>query len=75
MFQLQEVNQMERRDKCQYLEWELNVDAVPQRDCEEMIHKAFVGPGPYPIKWSTIGGGHCSASSHIGHHHMVMLCQ
>ncbi|KAI9459964.1 hypothetical protein HD554DRAFT_2041724 [Boletus coccyginus] len=47
MFQLREINQMER-EMCQYLEWELNVDPVTLREFEEMIRKDFVGPGPYP---------------------------
>ena len=47
MFQLREINQMER-EMCQYLEWELNVDPVTLREFEEMVKKDFVGPGPYP---------------------------
>ncbi|KAF8434992.1 hypothetical protein L210DRAFT_3409429 [Boletus edulis BED1] len=47
MFQLREINQMER-EMCQYLEWELNVDPVTLWEFEEMIRKDFVGPGPYP---------------------------
>jgi hypothetical protein len=47
MFQLREINQMER-EMCQYLEWELNVDPVTLHEFEEMIRKDFVGPGPYP---------------------------
>ena len=47
MFQLREINQMER-EMCQYLEWELNVDPITLREFEEMIRKDFVGPGPYP---------------------------
>ncbi|KAN0081278.1 hypothetical protein V8E55_008902 [Tylopilus felleus] len=47
MFQLREINQMER-EMCQYLEWELNVDPVTLKEFEEMIRKDFVGPGPYP---------------------------
>jgi hypothetical protein len=47
MFQLREINQMER-GMCQYLEWELNVDPVTLREFEDMICKDFVGPGPYP---------------------------
>jgi len=46
MFQLREINQMER-EMCQYLEWELNVDPVTLRDFEEMVKKDFVGPRPY----------------------------
>ena len=38
MFQLREINQMER-EMCQYLEWELNVDPVTLREFEDMIHK------------------------------------
>ncbi|KAG2120261.1 hypothetical protein DEU56DRAFT_928467 [Suillus clintonianus] len=47
MFQLREINQMER-EMCQYLEWELNVDPVTLREFEEMVKKYFVGQGPYP---------------------------
>ena len=47
MFQLWEINQMER-EICQYLEWELNVDPVMLREFEDIIRKDFVGPGPYP---------------------------
>ena len=38
MFQLREINQMER-EMCQYLEWELNVDPVTLREFEDMIRK------------------------------------
>ena len=47
MFQLREINQMERV-MCQYLEWELNVDPVTLKEFEEMVRKDFVGIGPYP---------------------------
>ncbi|KAF9243147.1 hypothetical protein BU15DRAFT_86565 [Melanogaster broomeanus] len=47
MFQLREINQMER-EMCQYLEWELNVDPVTLREFEVMIRRDFAGPGPYP---------------------------
>ncbi|KAG1824326.1 uncharacterized protein BJ212DRAFT_1319395 [Suillus subaureus] len=47
MFQLREINQMER-EMCQYLEWELNVDPVTLREFEDMVKKDFVGQGPYP---------------------------
>ncbi|KAH7927453.1 hypothetical protein BV22DRAFT_1007019 [Leucogyrophana mollusca] len=47
MFQLREINQMER-EMCQYLEWELNVEPVTLKDFEEMVRKDFAGPGPYP---------------------------
>jgi hypothetical protein len=47
IFQLREINQMER-GMCQDLEWELNVDPVTLREFEDMIHKDFVGPGAYP---------------------------
>ncbi|KAG2067992.1 hypothetical protein BDR04DRAFT_1158351 [Suillus decipiens] len=46
MFQLQEINQMER-EMCQYLEWELNVDPVMLGEFEDMVKKDFVGQGPY----------------------------
>ncbi|EIW80626.1 hypothetical protein CONPUDRAFT_82776 [Coniophora puteana RWD-64-598 SS2] len=47
MFQLREINQMER-EMCQYLDWELNVDPVTLQEFEAMIRKDFAGPGPYP---------------------------
>ncbi|EGO00719.1 hypothetical protein SERLA73DRAFT_178625 [Serpula lacrymans var. lacrymans S7.3] len=47
MFQLREINQMER-EMCQYLDWELNVDPVTLKEFEEMVRKDFAGPGPYP---------------------------
>ncbi|KIM63970.1 hypothetical protein SCLCIDRAFT_1213783 [Scleroderma citrinum Foug A] len=47
MFQLREINQMER-EMCQYLEWELNVDPATLKEFEEMVRKDFAGPGPYP---------------------------
>jgi len=47
MFQLREINQMER-EKCQYLEWKLDVDPVTLREFENMICKDLVGPGPHP---------------------------
>ena len=36
------------QEMCQYLEWELNIDPITLREFEEMIHKDFVSPGPYP---------------------------
>jgi hypothetical protein len=47
MFQLREINQMER-EMCYYLEWELNVDMVTLREFEDMVKKDFIGEGPYP---------------------------
>ncbi|EIW76961.1 hypothetical protein CONPUDRAFT_158102 [Coniophora puteana RWD-64-598 SS2] len=47
MFQLREINQMER-EMCQYLDWELSVDPVTLQEFEAMIRKDFAGPGPYP---------------------------
>ncbi|KAG1789235.1 hypothetical protein EV424DRAFT_1624410 [Suillus variegatus] len=46
MFQLREINQMERK-MYQYLEWELNVDLVTLREFEDMVKKDFAGQGPY----------------------------
>ncbi|KAF8415273.1 hypothetical protein L210DRAFT_3683076 [Boletus edulis BED1] len=43
MFQLLGINQMER-EMYQYVD----PGPVTQREFEEMIHKDFVGPGPYP---------------------------
>ncbi|KZP27605.1 hypothetical protein FIBSPDRAFT_710041, partial [Athelia psychrophila] len=48
MFQLREVNQMER-EMCQYLDWELNVEPQTLAAFEEMVRKDFAGPGPYPV--------------------------
>ncbi|KAG1818767.1 hypothetical protein EV424DRAFT_1539979 [Suillus variegatus] len=47
MFQLREINQMERemsteREMCQYL------DLVTLREFEDMVKKDFIGQGPYP---------------------------
>ena len=49
MFQLREINQMER-EMCQYLDWELNVNVEPGtlKEFEDMVRKDFAGPGPYP---------------------------
>ena len=46
MFQLREINQMER-EMCQYLEWEFNMDPVALKEFEEMVCKDFMGVGPY----------------------------
>ncbi|KZP08319.1 hypothetical protein FIBSPDRAFT_922697 [Athelia psychrophila] len=48
MFQLREVNQM-KREMCQYLDWELNVEPQTLAAFEEMVRKDFAGPGPYPV--------------------------
>jgi len=47
MFQLREVNQMER-EMCQYLDWELNVEPSTLLEFENMVRKDFAGTGPYP---------------------------
>ena len=47
MFQLREINQMER-EMCQYLDWELNVEPGTLKEFEDMVRKDFTGPGPYP---------------------------
>ncbi|KAI5986857.1 hypothetical protein EDD15DRAFT_2199916 [Pisolithus albus] len=47
MFQLREINQMER-EMCQYLEWELNVDPLTLSEFEAMVRKDFAGIGPFP---------------------------
>jgi hypothetical protein len=47
MFQLREINQMER-EMCQYLDWELNVEPSTLKEFEAMVRKDFAGPGPYP---------------------------
>jgi hypothetical protein len=46
MFQLREVNQMER-EMCSYLDWELNVEPSELEEFENMVRKDFAGPGPY----------------------------
>ena len=46
MFQLREIDQMER-EMCQYLEWELNVDPAMLEEFEEMVRKDFAGISPY----------------------------
>ena len=45
VFQLREINQVER---CQYLEWELNIDLAMLKEFEDMVREDFAGPGPYP---------------------------
>jgi hypothetical protein len=47
MFQLREINQMER-EMCQYLDWELNIEPSTPKEFEAMVRKDFAGPGPYP---------------------------
>ena len=47
MFQLREINQMER-EMCQYLDWELNIEPGTLKEFEDMVRKDFAGPGPYP---------------------------
>jgi hypothetical protein len=48
MFQLREVNQMER-EMCQYLDWELNVEPSTLLEFENMVREDFAGTGPYPM--------------------------
>jgi hypothetical protein len=55
MFQLREVNQMER-EMCQYLDWELNVEPSTLKEFEDMVCKDFAGPGPYPANDLQTGG-------------------
>lgn len=48
MFNLREVNQMER-EMCSYLDWELTVDNVLLREFETMVRRDFKSPdGPFP---------------------------
>jgi hypothetical protein len=47
MFQLREINQMER-EMCQYLDWELNIKPSTLTEFEDMVRKDFAEPGPYP---------------------------
>ena len=47
MFQLQEINQIEHKF-CQYLKWELNINPDTLKELEDMVQRAFAGPGPYP---------------------------
>ncbi|KAI0036152.1 hypothetical protein K488DRAFT_6984, partial [Vararia minispora EC-137] len=47
MFQLREINQMER-EMCSYLEWQLNVDPDVLREFQARVKHDFAGPGPYP---------------------------
>ena len=47
MFQLREISKMER-EICQCLDWELNVEPGTLKGFEDMVHKDFAGPGPYP---------------------------
>ncbi|KAH7907537.1 hypothetical protein BJ138DRAFT_1213132 [Hygrophoropsis aurantiaca] len=36
------------RERCQYLEWELNVEPATLKEFEDMVRKDFASPGPYP---------------------------
>jgi hypothetical protein len=36
------------REMCQYLDWELNVEPSTLKEFEDMVHKDFAEPGPYP---------------------------
>lgn len=47
IFQLREINQMER-EMCTYLDWELNVDPKTLKEFETMIRNDFNQAGPYP---------------------------
>ena len=47
MFQLREISKMEH-EICQCLNWELNVEPGTLKGFEDMVHKDFAGPGPYP---------------------------
>lgn len=47
MFNLREINQMER-EMCTYLDWELVVDNAILSNFEMMIKRDFRGAGPYP---------------------------
>lgn len=48
MFNLREVNQMER-EMCSYLDWELTVDNVLLRDFEAWVRRDFASAeGPFP---------------------------
>ena len=47
MFQLREINQMER-EMFQYLDWELNVKPSTLKEFKDIVCKDFAGPGPYP---------------------------
>jgi hypothetical protein len=49
MFQLREINQMER-EMCQYLDWELSVEPSTLKELEDImiVRKDFAGPGPSP---------------------------
>jgi hypothetical protein len=47
MFQVREVDQMER-ERCQYLGWGLNVEPSTLNEFEGMLHKDFATTGPYP---------------------------
>jgi len=53
VFQLREVNQMER-EMCQYLDWELKVEPRTLSAFEEMVRKDFAGPYPVCIVGETL---------------------
>jgi len=46
MFQLSEINQVER-EIYQYLEQKLNIDLVTLHEFEDMVKKDFIGQGLY----------------------------
>ena len=48
MFQFWEINQMEQ-EFCQYLKWEVNIDADTLKEFEDIVQKVFTGPDLYPI--------------------------
>jgi hypothetical protein len=47
MFQLREINQMERK-MCSYLKWQLNIKPSVLSDFQSCIKRNFAGPGLYP---------------------------
>lgn len=47
MFQLREINQMER-EMCSYLEWQLNVEPKVLEEFTIRVKRDFAGSGPYP---------------------------
>jgi len=57
MFQLREINQMER-EMCQYLEWELNVDPATLKEFE--MGRCVGALAPLPLVLLGSGGFFCS---------------
>ncbi|KZP05161.1 hypothetical protein FIBSPDRAFT_967529 [Athelia psychrophila] len=66
MFQLREVNQMER-EMCQYLDWELSVEPQALAAFEEMVRKDFAGrtqrPCTHPLRAHAAIA--CALSNHL----------